>query len=233
MSARSDLSGVVLERDLTEKRITADYIADALRSAINAGAIEDGALLNQADLAVHFGVSRVPVREALRQLQAEGLVELRAHQLAVVTGLDINRLNEVYLLRAVLESWLLETAAENLTEAHFARARGINEQLRAELSHADWLELNAAFHNVLYEPSGYTMTLELLGQLRARGERYARMWRKGSGVHRPIQAADEHESIVSLVESGQVAEASDLLRQHVLRTRDSVLDLGARAASLS
>jgi len=67
----TDLSGIRLQADLSDRRITADYVADALRQAIHRGDLADGAVLNQAALAAHFGVSRVPVREAMRQLQAE------------------------------------------------------------------------------------------------------------------------------------------------------------------
>ncbi len=96
----SDLSAVKLERGFSERRITADYVADALRDAIHRGELADGAELNQAALATHFGVSRVPVREAMRQLQAEGLIDASAHRLAVVRALDLERVVELYDARA-------------------------------------------------------------------------------------------------------------------------------------
>lgn len=229
MSGRSDLSGVVLDRSFTDRRITADYLADALRNAINSGTIYDGAVLNQADLAIHFGVSRVPVREALRQLQAEGLIELRAHQLAIVSSLDIKRLIEVYTLRAVLESWLIETAAPHVTADDFVRARRVNEKLRIEESHGKWLELNAEFHAILYQAADATMTMEILETLRARGERYARMWSKGTGIHRPEEAAREHEEILALVEAGDAKGAAAAVYQHVIHTRDRVVEYGVSA----
>ena len=230
MSTRSDLSGIVPDPVLGARRITADYIADAMRDAINSGSLGDAAVLNQAEIAIHFGVSRVPVREALRQLQAEGLVELRAHQLAIVSGLDINRLIEVYTLRSVLEGWLIEEAAPNITQEGIARARAINERLRTESSHGTWLTLNAEFHKELYEPSGALITLELVDQLRARAERYARMWSQGAGIHRPAETCLEHDRILDLLEAGGKKKAAALLREHVLHTRDRVIDYGIALA---
>lgn len=229
MSARSDLSEIALDRNFADRRNTADYVADALRSAINAGVLADGAVLNQAELATHFGVSRVPVREALRQLQAEGLIELRVHHLAVVRGLTIERLQEVYTLRAVLESWLIETATKNLTVDDIAHARQLNDRLLGEEDHGKWLALNAEFHATLYTPAKASMTMEILEQLRARGERYARMWSKGTGIHRPEEAATEHGQILALVERGDAKGAAAAVYQHVIHTRDRVVDHGANA----
>lgn len=233
MSARSDLDGIVIDHTFADRRTTADYVADALRSAINAGALTDGAVLNQADLANHFGVSRVPVREALRQLQAESLIELRAHQFAIVSGLDLDRIIEVYSLRAVLEAWLLEMATPHVTPEDLAEARRINEELRSEVDHGRWLELNARFHQLLYRPSGATMTLEMLETLRARSERYARMWSKGVVIHRPEEASREHDVIVDLVEKGDASGAAEAVRQHVLHTKERVVAFGVNAGHSS
>ncbi|WP_104177542.1 GntR family transcriptional regulator [Cryobacterium sp. Y50] len=226
MSRRPDLNGISITRVLSDRRITADYIADAIRDAINSGSLGDGAVLNQADLATYFGVSRVPVREAMRQLQAESLIDSRAHQQAVVRGLDIDRLVEVYTLRSVLEGWLIEQAIPNITSQQIEKARELNAELEIEQSHARWLEINAAFHRELYEPSGALITLELLDQLRARAERYARMWSQGTGIHRPAETCQEHNTILDLVESGAVAEAKDAIQEHVLHTRDRVVHYG-------
>src|SRR4051812_35366185 len=110
----TDLTGVPLGKGLRNRRIAADYVADALREAIHRGELADGAVLNQAAIASHFGVSRVPVREAMRQLQAEGLIDTQAHRFALVRGLDLDRLTEVYDLRAVLEGYVMERATSQI-----------------------------------------------------------------------------------------------------------------------
>lgn len=224
MSA-TDLSGLKLTNDFRDRRITADYIAAALRDAIYRGDLADEAILNQAAIASHFGVSRVPVREAMRELQAEGLIETRAHRLAVVRGLDLDRLIEIYDLRALLEGFLTERATPNIDERALRELRSLDKRMRDEPDHARWLELNARFHQILYEPSGAKTTLELAEQLRGRAERYVRLWR-GSGLHRPREAGREHAEITKLVAAGDAAGARRAIERHIAHTRDDLIARG-------
>lgn len=209
--------------ELRNRRTSSDYIADALREAINGGQLEDGAVLNQVELAEHFGVSRVPVREAIRRLEAEGLVEAAAHRRAVVRGLSLDRIAEVYELRALLEGHLVEQAVPHIDRAGVERLVELNRALRDERDHARWLELNAAFHALLYAPSGAETTLELIEQLRARGERYVRLWSRGSGIHRPAEAGAEHAEILRLVEAGDGASARRAIELHIGHTRERLV----------
>lgn len=215
----TDLSSVQLETHFSDRRITADYIADALRTAIHRGELPDGATLNQAALAAHFGVSRVPVREAMRQLQAEGLIDTTAHRLAVVRALDLDRIVEIYELRAMLEGFAIERAIPQMAREQLAAARKLARQMEGERDHARWLELNAAFHALLYEPSHAETTLELIRQLRVRGERYVRMWSQGSGIHRPEEVGVEHAEILRLVEAGDAPAARRAVERHIAHTR--------------
>lgn len=224
----TDLSGIRLEADLSDRRITADYVADALRQAIHRGELADGAVLNQAALAAHFGVSRVPVREAMRQLQAEGLIETRAHRLAVVRALDLDRIVEIYDLRAVLEGFVVERAVPRIGAADLDAARALLAEMDGpEVDHARWLELNARFHALLYAPSGAETSLELIDQLRVRGERYVRLWSRGSGIHRPAEAGREHAEILRLVAAGDGPAARRAIERHIGHTRERLLQRGA------
>ncbi|WP_183340280.1 GntR family transcriptional regulator [Conexibacter arvalis] len=216
--------------ELRHRRTSSDYIADALRDAINGGQLEDGAVLNQVELAEHFGVSRVPVREAIRRLEAEGLVEAAAHRRAVVRGLSLDRIAEVYELRALLEGHLTEQAVPNFDRADVERLNELNRQLREERDHARWLELNAAFHETLYAPAGRPTALELVDSLRQRGERYVQMWSGGRGLERTSQVAKEHTAIVRCVRRGDAAGARDAIVAHIEHTRDAVLKLHRAAA---
>jgi DNA-binding GntR family transcriptional regulator len=219
------LSALKVETELRDRRITADYVADALRNAIQQGELADDAVLSQAAIAEHLGVSRVPVREAMRQLQAEGLIEMQAHRLAVVRGLDLNRLVEVYDLRALLEGYALELAVPRIDAETLKQARAVERELRQPTDHQRWLELNARFHRLLYEPSGATMTLELIDQLRRRAERYARLWGSGSGVHRPAETGREHRAILALVAKGDAAGSRLAIERHIHHTRDQIVAL--------
>ncbi len=226
MHGTADVSLIEVDTLLSGRRTTPDYIAEATRRAINSGRLPDGATINQAELAARFGVSRVPVREALRQLQAEGLIELRVHHLAVVRGMDVERLIEVFSLRALIEGWVVEQAASRIDDEVLDRAREINERLRTEDDHVKWLELNAEFHAVLYARSGAKTALETLDSLRSRSERYTRLWSHGLGVHRPGETVAEHAHIIDLLAAGDGAGARAAVEAHVLHSRDRVVEAG-------
>src|SRR5690348_10254522 len=99
--------------NLRERKTITDYLATALRTAIYDGQFADNEELNQVELAEFFGVSRVPIREALRQLQAEGLVQNIAHHRTIVSGMKIPQILEAIEMRAVLEAHLLRKAQNN------------------------------------------------------------------------------------------------------------------------
>jgi len=222
----TDLTRVRLGQGLSDRRITADYVAEALREAIHGGELDDGAVLNQAAIAEHFGVSRVPVREAMRQLQAEGLIDVRAHRLAIVRGLNLDRVVEIYDIRALLEGYAAERAVPHLDAALLAELRELERDMRAIQDHTRWLQHNAELHRRLYERSGAETTLELIDQLRARAERYVRLWSRGGGVHRPVEAGREHAEILDLAEAGDAAGVRLAVERHIRHTRDRLTALG-------
>lgn len=215
--------------ELKNRRTGPDYIADALRAAINNGQLEDGAVLNQVELAEHFGVSRVPVREALRRLEAEGLVDASAHRRAVVSGLSPDRVAEIYELRGLIEGHLGEKAVPNVDRGRLATLSALNREMRDERDHQRWLELNREFHETLYEPAGRPAALELLQSLRQRGERYVQMWTRGRGLERPVEAAREHAAIVRAVRRGDAEATREAIMSHIDSTRDAIMALAPRA----
>jgi DNA-binding GntR family transcriptional regulator len=208
----------------------ADRVAEELRAAIHAGDLADQAVLNQTALAAHFGVSRVPVREAMRQLEAEGLIETRAYHQAVVCALDSKRVREVYELRALLEGFVVERATPLVPAERLAELERLAAEMLEADSHSGWLELNAQFHRLLYEPSGDLATLELIDHLRARGERYVRLWSGGNAVRRGEEAGREHAQILAHVAAGDARAARRAVEEHVAHTRDRVLALGPDGA---
>ena len=113
------------DHGLRERKTMTDYLAAALRTAIYDGQFADGEELNQVELAQFFGVSRVPIREALRQLQAEGLVQNIAHHRTIVAGLTLPQITELIEMRAVLESYMLRKSAPKLDKAVLDRIRRI------------------------------------------------------------------------------------------------------------
>jgi DNA-binding GntR family transcriptional regulator len=206
---------------LGERRTAAGHVADALRDAIRTGALGDGAELNQVALAEHFGVSRVPVREALRALEAEGWITARAHRRAFVQSLGIDRVTEIFDVRTVLEIHLLEKAIENLDAERAAQLRGLCDAMDAMDDHAAWLAANREFHRVLHAGAQAPLTVELVEQLSAQVERYLRL--HGEGVEREREAGAEHRAILAAAVAGDVATASTHLRAHIDSTRRRVI----------
>src|SRR5260370_34213019 len=121
--SESDRSGPELASlpQLGVRRTAAEEIADVLRRAIVQGVFDDGDELNQVALSKYFGVSRVPIREALRELQAEGLVTSRAHMRSVVNGLRADVIVEIFELRALLEISLAERSCTRIQPTELER----------------------------------------------------------------------------------------------------------------
>lgn len=208
------------------RRIAADFVADSIRDAIQSGALADGAVLKQAAIADHFDISRVPVREAMRQLLAEGLIELRAHHIAVVRGLSLERLGEIYDNRALIEGYLLERAVPHIPVGVVKQLRTSEKLMRAEDDHEQWLRLNGQFHRTMNEYAHDVTALELVAQLKARAERYVRMWGSGGGLHRPEEAGDEHVEILDHVAVGDAKGAREAVERHIRTTGERLIAYG-------
>ena len=221
--------------NLRERKTITDYLATALRTAIYDGQFDDNEELNQVELAQFFGVSRVPIREALRQLQAEGLVTAIAHHRTVVTGMNLSQITEAIEMRAVLESHLLRKAARRFDKVQIDRLRAICEEtdkIKDYGSH--WVVKNWEFHRALYGPSDSPAIVEAVERIQLNVERYAR--RAGSAA-RLRQAAAEHRQILNAIERKDFTKASALLEAHILHTGKVIGrdydKLAARSASKS
>jgi DNA-binding GntR family transcriptional regulator len=206
--------------NLRERKTITDYLAAALRTAIYDGQFADREALNQVELAEFFGVSRVPIREALRQLQAEGLVQNIAHHKTVVVGLTLDQIVEAIEMRAVLEAHLLRKAAPKFQKADFDRLRRIcRESDRIKDYGSDWVLQNWEFHRALYSRAAAPAIVAMVERLQLNVERYAR--RSGNPA-RLRQAAQEHWEIVRALERKDTAKASALLERHIMNTANDI-----------
>lgn len=221
----------VLER----RKTTPDYIAEVLRDGILTGRLADGEELNQVALAQHFDVSRVPIREALRHLQAEGLIRQEAHRRAVVATLTRDRVMELFDLRVRLETYLLERALPLLTAEEIDAAQELEQRMEATEDHDEWLQLNRAFHRTLYAPSDASYTLELAETIAARTTRYLYQASGGTGLQLVDEPQREHRALLDAVRAGGSRAALRTLTQHIEGTRRRVqalfdgLDTGGTA----
>lgn len=205
---------------LRERRTTTDYLASALRTAIYDGQFADGEELNQVELANYFNVSRVPIREALRQLQAEGLVRIVAHRRTVVTGLTLPEILELIEMRAVLESYMVRKSAPQIDNATMVRLRHLCDEMdRISDYGANWVLKNWEFHRTLYRADKSKTMIDAVERIHLKVERYARQ----AGTERRLrEAAAEHRHILHYIEQKDYAAASAQMERHVLNTGEEI-----------
>jgi len=194
-----------------------ETLADSLRERILNGEFREGDQLIQETIAEEYEVSRMPVREALRQLEASGLIQLKAHKGAVVTSIPLAQIKELFELRALLESDLLGRAIPHMTEASLAESATILRQLE-EAYHAKnvamWGQLNWAFHRSLYLPAGRVQTMAVVQGINLQTDRYIRLQLLVTGDL--ADAEGEHREILRLCHAGDVPAATAFLNTHIL-----------------
>jgi DNA-binding GntR family transcriptional regulator len=198
-----------------QRQPLAGQVADELRRQILTGVIVEGTQLMQEQLASEFGISKVPVREALFQLEAEGFVVQQFHRGAVVSGLSPAQLMELFELRAQIEAWLLELAMTSATEADVERATAIAEQLSASDDPDEAWDLNWRFHEALYRPAAKPFAVNHLMKLHSQTARYVRMQYAAALNRDAIRA--EHEELLALYARKDPA-AVEGLREHILHS---------------
>lgn len=187
-----------------------------LADEIVRGALAPGAPLDETDIARRFSVSRTPVREALRQLAASGLVEARAHRGAVVARPNLERLNGMFEAMAELEALCAGLAAERMTATERARLEAIHEELRV-LSHAGNPErfhfVNERFHNAIYAGSQNDYIAEMTLATRVRVQPFRRAQFRNLG--RLAKSHAEHDRVVVAILRGDRIGAAGAMRAHI------------------
>ena len=140
-------------------------VSDTLRRAILRGQFSPGQLMPQEEIAKQFGISRAPVRDALRRLEAEGLIVMHPHRGAEVAKLTAEDVEEVFLIRESLETTALRLSVPRMTEADFSLAHTVLNQMDVDGDTAHMAELNWAFHESLYQASGLPRLLSMIRNL--------------------------------------------------------------------
>lgn len=202
----------------------AEQAADAIRRKIIAGELPEGFQLRQDALAAELGISRIPVREALVQLEGEGLVRIVPHKGAVVSEMSIAEISELFTLRGLLEPLLLKKSAPRLTAADFAELDALLEEYKEEL-HAQhparWGELNTRVHNLLMSRADQPRTAAIVTTLLQQTDRYTRL-QLSLSADSCTRAEQEHEELVRLCKTGEVRAAAALLKRHIEHARTAL-----------
>ncbi|MDT3681065.1 MAG: GntR family transcriptional regulator [Truepera sp.] len=192
---------------------TSDRIAERLRAEIAAGNYEDGEPLRQDELARRFGVSKIPVREALQQLKSEGLVAFHQNRGSLVLGASAEEVAEVYAMRAALEELALTGSIPRLTAADLRRAEAALEDLAEARDPSEWPQLNWEFHAALYRPAGMPTLLRTLQSLHHSVARYLLMYLADEDHGRTSQA--QHRELLEACGERDLRRAKSVLKRHL------------------
>jgi DNA-binding GntR family transcriptional regulator len=217
-----------------------DRLASTIQSRVLSGEIVRGTRLPQEGLAAEFGVSRTPVREALRKLQAAGVVEVLPNRGAVVRGPSAREIRESYEVRTELEGLAAELATARMADAHLLRLREAEELFRSSVGelvagrrrrgedgpwdeHDDWVRANDLFHQVILEAAGNIRLAEVLGDLRRSFPRELTWSALSANSRRLEDNVLQHGEILDAVERRDAAAARDHMTAHVRTAGELVL----------
>lgn len=194
-------------------------IADSIRSEILGGRLTPGARIRQEDLAARFGASRLPVREALRSLEADGLVTLVANTGAWVARLTLEECVEIYRTRERIEPLLLSYAAPNYPDGRLARLAELASRMEVTADTEELLMLDREFHLTSYEGSGTSLLGGLVHRLWNSTQHYRRAYTLLLDDDRRRIMHDEHHLITTALGDEDVEGAGRVLEGHIRRTR--------------
>jgi DNA-binding GntR family transcriptional regulator len=209
-----------------QRQTVASMTVEALRERILRGDYPEGEPLRQDALADELGVSRIPVREALRQLEAEGLVTFSPHRGAVVSSLSLDEIVELFELRADIECDLLARAIPRMGKEQMGRAIAVLDAFDAALQAGEamrWGPLNWHFHAALYAPACRNLTMSVLQKLHQHSDRYFRM--QVLLAHGGARANEEHRAIALAVMDRDIPTAIERMRAHILGAGCSLVTL--------
>lgn len=197
---------------LLDKTTISIQVAQELRRRILAGHYPQGVKLQQEQIAAELGVSRSPVREALGQLEAEGLVVLTPQKGAQVSPISRDEIAELFELRLLVEPHLIALAIAEMTEADLNKATSIISEM-ADISLDGWGDTNWRLHETLYAPAGRPGMLKLLRRTHETIGRYIRM--QVMATNGRADAHREHKLILDACRKRDAGQAVTLLREHI------------------
>jgi len=197
-----------------------EQVAERLRSRIFAHEFEPGAWLDEQAIAAEFGISRTPLREALKVLAAEGLVELRPRRGCYVAAPTEQDLDEIFTVVALLEGRCAQEATVRASDADVARLESVHAELEdwAAKNNADrFFEANQAFHDLLQDLAGNRWLKQLIGETR----QFIKLTRRSSlnPEGRLKQSLAEHRAILAAIRKRDAGEAGRLMHDHLLSGR--------------
>ncbi len=223
-----------MTKTVEHRRALVDKLAATLHARVLDGALPSGTRLRQEALAEEFGVSRTPIREALRKLQASGLVELHPHRGAFVRGLSPREIRDAYEVRAELEGLAAELAAQHISQSQLERLHDAVRQFQEALARttelrrsparettptddetARWGAANDQFHQTIQAAAANDVLVATLVHLHRSFPRDLTRVAFGESTALLAENVHEHEALLEAIERGDAAAARALMVDHV------------------
>lgn len=202
-------------------RTMSQMTLEVIRESIVTGALAPGEWLRQESLANAIGVSRIPVRNALLQLQADGLVVFHPHQGARVRSLTTDQIDEIYRLRSLLETYALRQSMPRMTEERIETLRSLARQMDAKPEGGEFVDLRVRFYRALYDEQANPLLVQMIEQLRSSVGRYLLGFRF-AGRH-----AGRHSALVETVAKNDLLSAEAWLYEHLAAVRHGIESVNA------
>jgi len=210
----------------------ADYIYELLKKKITSGEIKQGETVTISKIADENEMSTIPVREALKRLEAEGLVDFTAHKGATVTKLNKSKVIEVMKIRAALEGFAAGESVAHINAGTITELRKLNERMLklAEIGDDEkFVEVNRKFHKVLYSVTGMPMLGEMIQNLWDGGG-----WSKSIFAYYPnnmVASVAEHEEMIQYMEKKDAEKVESLMRLHKEKSIEAYIEIAGKGES--
>ena len=203
-----------------------DVVFNTLRQAILRGELKPGERLMEIQLANKLGVSRTPIREAIRKLELEGLVLMIPRKGAEVAEITEKSLRDVLEVRRALEELAVQLACEKITKEEIRELERVAKEFQQVVNSSDITEIaevDVCFHDIIYTATDNQKLIQLLNNLREQMYRYRVEYLKRDGVFPQLIA--EHEAIIRHIENNEKEKATEVMWRHIDNQVETVIDV--------
>lgn len=198
-----------------------DVILKYIRDSIADGSLDEGEPIRQDDVARIFNVSKIPVREALKRLEAEGFVEFQRNKGAIVKSVSEPEIAQIFEVRAILETAAIRLSVPHMNERTFMEAQAYCDGFWNETDASQWSQWNWKFHSRLYEDAGRPFMINTIRAINERLDRYLRVQLTLSNG-REI-AHKEHRELLDACRKGDAEDAARLIYKHIMDACQALL----------
>ena len=201
-----------------------ETVCEALRSAIRNGILEPGERLMEVQLAEELGISRTPVREAIRKLEQEGYVIMMPRRGTYVSSVSVNDIKEIFEIRSALESLSTGLAARRIEPDELEKLRALLTEIEGHIQRKDIdkiVETDIEFHGLLYQVSRNERLVTIISNLKEQLARFRTLSMSYPG--RLQETLEEHRAMVEAIAANDVEAARDAAERHMERAEETLL----------